>query len=84
MWYQLEIIIGGYECLNSESNCENGGICKKSIGGYPYCDCLKGFEGSLCQFQTGGWLKSSYIMNGISRSLFLYFMNDEILIIKQW
>ena len=41
---------GGYPCQNDELICENGGVCKKSEGGYAYCDCPVAYEGDTCQF----------------------------------
>ena len=34
-------------------DCKNEGICKKSEGGYPYCDCPVAYEGETCQFTRG-------------------------------
>ena len=46
-------MIGGYACENAELNCKNGGVCKKSEGGSPYCDCPVAYEGNSCQFLRG-------------------------------
>ena len=46
-------MIGGYACHNAELNCKNGGVCKKSEGGSPYCDCPVAYEGDSCQFLRG-------------------------------
>ena len=46
-------MIGGYACQNDELNCKNGGVCKKSEGGSPYCDCPVAYEGDSCQFLRG-------------------------------
>ena len=45
--------IGGYPCKNGELSCDNGGVCRKTEGGFSYCDCPTGFEGNICQFSKG-------------------------------
>lgn len=49
----LFILIGDYQCNNDELNCQNDGICRKSKGGAPYCDCPISYEGKKCEFSKG-------------------------------
>ena len=44
---------GGYPCQNGELSCDNGGVCRKTEGGFSYCDCPTDFEGNTCQFSKG-------------------------------
>ena len=49
----LSAQIGGYPCQNGELSCDNGGVCRKTEGGFSYCDCPTDFEGNVCQFSKG-------------------------------
>ena len=71
------------ECTISSYICQNGGTCINEIGGF-LCQCMKGFDGEVCQISSqNGDSSSATLAVGLALGIVIILLLVVVVVIVQ-